>query len=77
MLCQMKRVALNSSFSAIKGKIADQVRPFENIQKKDYSSLIRGSIYQAPSISKELYECRKDCISFRFFPEFDYSFLLF
>jgi hypothetical protein len=73
----MKRVALNTSFSVIEGKIVDQVRPFENTQKKDYSSLIRGSIYQAPSISKGLYECREDCISFRFFSEFDYSFLLF
>jgi hypothetical protein len=77
MLCQMKRVALNTSFSVIEGKIADQVRPFENTLKKGYSSLSRGSIYQAPSISKGLYECREDCISFRFFPEFDYSFLLF
>jgi hypothetical protein len=77
MLCQIKRVGLNTSFSVIKGKIVDQAWPFENTPKKGYSSLSRGLIYQAPSISKGLYECREDCISFRFFPEFDYSFLLF
>ncbi len=77
MFCQMKRVALNTSFSVIKGKIVDQTWPFENTQKKGSSSLNRGSIYQVSSISKGLYECREDCIFFRFFPEFDYSFLLF
>ncbi len=73
----MKRVALNTLFSVMKGNIVDQAWPFESIQKKGYSSLSRGSIYQAPSISKGLHECLEDCISFRFFPEFDRSFLLF
>jgi hypothetical protein len=85
MLCQMKRVALNTLFSVIKGKIVDKAWPFENTQKrrlqfpskKGYSSLSRGLIYQARPISRGLCECREDCIFFRFFPEFDYSFLLF
>jgi len=38
MFCQMKRVALNPSFSVIKSKIVDQAWPFENTQKKGYSS---------------------------------------
>jgi len=38
MLCQMKRVVLNTSFSVIKSKIVDQTWPFENTQKKGYSS---------------------------------------
>ncbi len=38
MLCQMKRVALNASFYMIENKIVDQTCPFENTQKKGYSS---------------------------------------